>query len=167
MSWVCPNCSNSNDETQSKCFVCGMDRPDICEEDFKEDSEEGKIVFSDFEAFTESIKKLFRVHSPKKKTTDIREERSHKESKPRPEKKIKASKEKKPTKLLFMKENFTKPWPEHKIKFDISVIRDKGYVRSEQKCLGGVNGYCFYKEDGSNQFLRVEMVLIQKMAHKE
>lgn len=27
MSWVCPNCSNSNDEEQTSCFVCGMDRP--------------------------------------------------------------------------------------------------------------------------------------------
>lgn len=163
MSWVCPNCSSSNDETHTKCFVCGMDRPTTRVE---EGSEEGKIVFSDFEAFSESVKNFFRARPPKERTVAISEERPRKEPKPRREKTSKAPKDKKPKKSILLKANFAKPWPEHKIKFDVSVIKNKGYVRSEQKCLGGVNGYCFYKEDGSNQFLRIEMVLIQKMAHK-
>lgn len=58
------------------------------------------------------------------------------------------------------------PWPEHHIEFDMDVIRAKGYVRFEQKSMGGVNGYNFIRSDGTSQFIRVEMVLIQKMAKK-
>lgn len=163
MSWVCPNCSNPNEETHTKCFVCGMERPAARVET---DSEEGKIVFSDFEAFSESIKSFFRSKPSKDKTDVTSEDRPRKEPKPRREKTPKVAEEKKPKKSILSKANFAKPWPEHKIKFDVPTIKDKGYVRSEQKCLGGVNGYCFYKEDGSSQFIRVEMVLIQKMAHK-
>lgn len=171
MSWICPNCSNSNEDTQTKCFVCGMDKPSSVVET---DSGECKIVFSDFEAFTESVKNLFRSKPATTRSGDATESVSRtartpkpsKSARVKPEKAPKEAKEKKPKKSGLFKSDFAKPWPEHKIKFDTDVIKGKGYVRSEQKNMGGVNGYCFYKEDGSSQFIRVEMVLIQKMAHK-
>lgn len=61
---------------------------------------------------------------------------------------------------------FTEPWPEHKIEFIPDAIRARGYVRTEQQTMGGINGYKFIKADGTSQFIRVEMVLIQKMAKK-
>jgi len=32
--------------------------------------------------------------------------------------------------------------------------------------MGAVNGYEFIRSDSTRQFIRVEMVIIQKMAHK-
>ncbi len=61
---------------------------------------------------------------------------------------------------------FATPWPEHAIGFDVEAIKKKGYVRLEQAEMGGVKGYLFTRTDGSSQFIRVEMVLIQKMAGK-
>jgi len=58
------------------------------------------------------------------------------------------------------------PWPEHNIEFDIDVIKAKGYVGFERKSMGAVNGYEFIRSDSTRQFIRVEMVIIQKMAHK-
>lgn len=58
------------------------------------------------------------------------------------------------------------PWPEHKIVFDNDAIKAKGYVGFERKTMGGVNGYEFIRSDGTRQFIRVEMVVIQKMAKK-
>lgn len=58
------------------------------------------------------------------------------------------------------------PWPEHKIVFDMDVIKAKGYVRFERKSMGGVNGYEFVRTNGTKQFIRVEMIVIQKMAKK-
>lgn len=58
------------------------------------------------------------------------------------------------------------PWPEHKIAFDMAAIRAKGFVSFARKTLGGVNGYEFTKADGTKQFIRAEMVVIQKMAKK-
>ena len=48
----------------------------------------------------------------------------------------------------------------------MDVIKQKGFVGSERQTLSGVNGYSFKKADGTKQFIRAEMVLIQKMAHK-
>ncbi len=62
--------------------------------------------------------------------------------------------------------DFAGAWPGQRIIFDEAVIRKKGYVRSVQTVLSGVQGYTFYKEDGTGQFLRPEMLLVQKMAHK-
>ena len=166
MSWVCPNCSNTNDEGQEKCFVCGMDRPT---RSIGTEPEDYKIVFSDMEAFSESIKYFFRK-KPSVSMTAISEETPAEP--PKPSKAISRAGEDKPgrkTRALSIgtpSSEFAKPWPEHKIKFDTATIKEKGYVRSEQKTMGGVNGYCFYKEDGSNQFIRVEMLLVQKMARK-
>ena len=58
------------------------------------------------------------------------------------------------------------PWPEHKIEFDEAKIKEKGYIKVEQSTAAGVNGYKFTKVNGASQFIRVEMVIIQKMAKK-
>ena len=58
------------------------------------------------------------------------------------------------------------PWPEHKIEFDEAKIKEKGYIKVEQSTTAGVNGYKFTKVNGASQFIRVEMVIIQKMAKK-
>ncbi len=61
---------------------------------------------------------------------------------------------------------FAESWPGQRLVFDPEVIRGKGYVRSSQTVLSGVQGYTFYKEDGTARFFRPEMLLIQKLAHK-
>jgi len=58
------------------------------------------------------------------------------------------------------------PWPEHRIVFDNDAIKAKGYIGFERKNMGGVNGYEFIRSNGTKQFIRVEMVIIQKMAKK-
>ena len=58
------------------------------------------------------------------------------------------------------------PWPEHNVTFDADQIKRKGYSRIERKTMGGVNGYSCIKADGTSQFIRIEMLLIQKMAKK-
>lgn len=63
-------------------------------------------------------------------------------------------------------EGICEPWPEHNITFDVEQIHRKGYVRAERKTTGGINGYSFVKPDGSSQFIRVEMLIIQKIAKK-
>ncbi|MCR5094076.1 MAG: hypothetical protein K6B72_08895 [Lachnospiraceae bacterium] len=64
------------------------------------------------------------------------------------------------------KMTFADPWPGQRIVFDPEVIRAKGFVRSVQTTLSGVQGYSFYKADGTAQFLRMETLLAQKMARK-
>lgn len=61
---------------------------------------------------------------------------------------------------------FAEPWPEHGIVFDKTAVAAKGYVSVTRKTLNGINGYEFVRTNGTRQFIRVEMVLIQKMAHK-
>ena len=58
------------------------------------------------------------------------------------------------------------PWPEHRIVFDEAVIRSKGFVSVDRQLLGGIKGYRFTRSDGNPQFMRVEIVLIQKLARK-
>ena len=164
MSWVCSNCSSSNEDSNTSCIVCGASRPTVTEE---REPEECKVVFSDFDAFKESVKGFFnRLSSPKKeKTKKPKKTKPKKEKAERVAESAKPPKEKKHKKPLFGSA-FATPWPEHKIKFDNSVIESKGFVRSEREALNGVNGYRFYRADDSSQFIRVEMALIQKMAHK-
>ncbi len=69
---------------------------------------------------------------------------------------------KKPS-IIKDKENISEPWPEHKIELIKSNIIDKGFIRVEQDIMGGVKGYKFIRNDGSFQFMRREVVLIQKM----
>lgn len=61
---------------------------------------------------------------------------------------------------------FADPWPEHKIEFDTAAIIAKGYVATVQKTMNGINGYEFIRANGNRQFIRVEMIIIQKMARK-
>ena len=61
---------------------------------------------------------------------------------------------------------FDEPWPEHKIEFDKTVIESKGFVGLVRKNMNGVNGYEFIRSTGIRQFIRVEMILIQKMAKR-
>lgn len=61
---------------------------------------------------------------------------------------------------------FAEPWPEHRIVFDQAAIIAKGYARVERQTLGGINGYSFVRTNGTAQFIRVEMVLMQHMAMK-
>ena len=58
------------------------------------------------------------------------------------------------------------PWPEHSIEFDKDMILKKGFCKVEQDTMGGVKGYKFIRPDGKSQFIRLEIVLVQKMAHK-
>lgn len=155
MGWVCSNCSTPNEDANTTCFVCGKTRPTSVAESSESDC---KVVFSGFEAWVESIGEFFEKISTKKERTGESEtprKRKTKEPKPKKVKKVKAP-----------KNNFAKPWDEHRVKFDIDVIKGKGYVRSEQHILNGVKGYMFYKDDEKGQFIRIEMILVQKMAHK-
>ena len=65
-----------------------------------------------------------------------------------------------------IEENFCKPWSEHKITFDKEQIKKRGFVRSEQKEFNGIKGYNFIKADGTEQFIRPEMLIVFKMAKK-
>lgn len=58
------------------------------------------------------------------------------------------------------------PWPEHNIAFDPDAINARGFINVKRDSMGGIKGYRFTKPDGSAQFIRVEVVLLQKMAHK-
>ncbi len=61
---------------------------------------------------------------------------------------------------------FALPWPGQNIVFDLDVAREKGYVASEQTVLSGVKGYTFFNEDGTGRFMRPEMLITLKLAHK-
>ena len=165
MSWVCTNCSTSNEDSETCCVVCGAECPTRMER-ADGDAEELKVVFSDFEAFKESVKNFFAGFSSRK-----RDKKPHaKKEKPMTREsgvsgstgEARPKKERKPSPGSA----YATPWPEHKVKFDPSVIGSKGFVRSERETMNGVNGYRFYKADGTSQFIRVEMVIIQKMANK-
>ena len=158
MGWVCPNCSNPNEESSSSCFVCGATRPSTTVEEVP--SIKGSVVFSDFAVWKELKRQFFkRISAPPKRTERPRTIASTSERKAKPPKEKKVKKRSGGS-------GFAKPWSDHAIKFDIDIIKNKGYVRSEQKELNGIKGYVFYREDGSSQFIRMEMILIQKMAHK-
>lgn len=62
--------------------------------------------------------------------------------------------------------SFCKPWREHKVDFDLEQIEKRGFVRIEQSQLSGVKGYTLTKEDGTEQFIKVEMMLVLKMAKR-
>lgn len=64
-------------------------------------------------------------------------------------------------------EEFCAPWAEHSIEFDIDKIKQRGFVRSEQTVMAGVKGYTFFKADGSKQFIKLEMILVFKMAKRK
>lgn len=57
------------------------------------------------------------------------------------------------------------PWPEHPIAFDLDAIQMRGFVNVKRDSISGINGYRLTKSDGTNQFIRIEILLVQKMAH--
>lgn len=61
---------------------------------------------------------------------------------------------------------FAEPWPEHKITFDIEIIKKKGYTSSTTKTKNGIKGYEFIRRNGIPQFIVVDMLIIQKMAKR-
>lgn len=61
---------------------------------------------------------------------------------------------------------FVDPYPEHNIEFDMDTIISKGFVASAHKTMNGINGYEFIRTNGHRQFMRVEMLIIMKMAKK-
>lgn len=61
---------------------------------------------------------------------------------------------------------FAEPWDEHHVAWDIAVIRAKGFIAVSRKTVNGIQGYEFVRTDGTRQFIRVEMVLIQHMARR-
>lgn len=68
--------------------------------------------------------------------------------------------------VVTVTEKFCEPWAEHKIKFNIDVIKQRGFVRAEQTVVSGVKGYDFYKKDGLKQFIKSEILIVLKMASK-
>jgi len=165
MSWVCTICSTSNEDSETCCAVCGTERPTGIER-VEREPEELKVVFSDFDAFIESVKGFFnRLSSVGKEKTPRTKKAKPKKTKSEVSKPAKEKKPKKAKKPLFGSA-YAAPWPEHKVKFDTTVIESKGFVRSERESLNGVNGYRFFKADDTSQFIRIEMAIIQKMANK-
>lgn len=61
---------------------------------------------------------------------------------------------------------FDSPWVEHNIEFDMNAIKAHGFVGVKRDSMAGIKGYRFIKTDGNDQFIRAEMVIIQKMAKK-
>lgn len=180
MSWVCSNCSNSNEEESTCCAVCGYDRPTeshVRERECEPEVVEGKIVFSDFAVIKESVKGFFGSIAKigtkiGTKIKNISTERPPREPRERvraprePRERRERVKPPKREKAPRIKKGFAKPWPEHNIKFDIDIIKGKGFVRSERTEMNAVKGYTFYKSDGSRQFIRVEMIIVMRMARK-
>lgn len=170
MSWVCSNCSNSNEEESTCCAVCGYDRPTeshVREHERKPEVVEGKIVFSDFAVIKESIKGFFnsigrlgtKISNKIKTASSERPPREPRE----PRERVKPAKREKTPRV---KKGFAKPWPEHNIKFDVDVIKGKGFVRSERTEMNAIKGYRFYKANGTSQFIRVDMLVVLHMARR-
>ena len=157
MNWICPNCSNSNGDDQKNCFVCGEECPK--ELSVKGKSEKLKSFLTRFDALKISVRGFFsKLFSGKK------EKKPH-TKKAEPEKSIYSMRSKEAEKPK-LDSAFAPPWPEHHISFDEGVIEKKGFVRSERETLSGVDGYRFYRADGSSNFIRAEMAIVQKMAVK-
>ena len=180
MSWVCSNCSSSNEEESTCCAVCGYDRPTeshVREREREPEVVEGKIVFSNFAVVKESIKGFFssvgrlvtkisnkiksasRKRPPRESRERVRVPREPRESRER----VKPPKREKTPRV---KKVFTKPWPEHNIKFDVDAIKGKGFVRSERTEMNAQKGYTFYKSDGTSQFIKAEMLIVLHMANR-
>jgi len=70
------------------------------------------------------------------------------------------------TEPVVVEEGIADPWPEHNVKFDKSVMNSKGFLKLEKQSLNGVNGYQLTRTNGATQFMRIEMLVIQKIAIK-
>lgn len=174
MSWVCLNCSTSNEDADTCCYVCGYDRPTETRVREREpEVVEGKIVFSTFSVIVESVKETFRSIGKffrKIKEKSARRERPPRERRVREDPPREESRERitppRREEDSRLSEGFARPWPEHAIKFHTDAIAGKGYVRSEQSELSGVKGYTFYKADGTSQFIKVEVLIMLHMASR-
>ena len=198
MSWVCLNCSSSNEEESTRCAVCGYDRPTERELLEREtDVIEGKIVFSEFAVIKESVKNFFKSVSKFAarikavvKDWSLRRERTRTEVSREPERREEPLREETPSRRaetpprreetsprreeipprreedLPSVGSFASPWAEHKIIFDVDVMKSKGIIRSEQAEMNSVKGYMLYKEDGTSRFIRTEMLVALHMAKK-
>ena len=178
MSWVCSYCSNSNEEESTCCAVCGYDRPTESHARARVpevEAVEGKIVFSDFAVFKESVKDFFASIGRMGAKIGNKIKNASKERPPRvPRERVKASRESseskervkppKREKTPRVEDEFAKPWPEHNIKLDVDVIKGKGFVRSERAEMHAIKGYTFYKSDGTSQFIKAEMLIVLHMA---
>ena len=167
MVWICPYCSSENTEENTICCVCGSERP--TKTSSPGDGADGggvSIVFSDFAAFVESIKNLFRPKASRSRPAEPAHP-APEPARPDPEP---TRPDPEPTRGPIAGggsgPDFAEPWPEHRIRFDIDAIQRMGYIRSERTVMGGVNGYTFYKGDGTNRFLRGDMVTRVQMARK-
>lgn len=67
---------------------------------------------------------------------------------------------------IIISSGFCQPWSEHKIKFDIERIKKIGVIGIQQAKLGMIKGYNFIRADGSEQFVKLEILLALKMAHR-
>ena len=184
MSWVCLNCSSSNEEESTRCAVCGYDRPTERELLEREtDVIEGKIVFSEFAVIKESVKNFFKSVSKFAarikavvKDWSLRRERTRTEVSRESERREEPLREETPSRReeipprreedLPSVGSFASPWAEHKIIFDVDVMKSKGIIRSEQAEMNSVKGYMLYKEDGTSRFIRTEMLVALHMAKK-
>lgn len=175
MGWVCPYCSNSNDEESARCAVCGQERhfeAHDCKSELE--TNEGKIVFSEFDVVKESVKRFF--SSIAKLFCKKRDKKTDTPSEPVSGDSIDSEEAERgscehaesvePLVTCRSEEDFAQPWDEHRIVFDASVIKSKGFIRSEKTEMKSVKGYTFYKEDGTGQFIKVDTLVILHMANR-
>ena len=149
MSWVCPVCSNTNDDGSSECMVCGHTKV-ISKIETKDEYKSVRtcsVVYSVFEYIDKSFK------DKPIKSKPIKKEKTSIVDKPKTKKISKSS------------EDFL-PWEGHNISIDFDVLKEKGYKKIERSEMSGVKGYKLIKNDDSNQFIRKEMLIVQKIAKK-
>lgn len=58
-------------------------------------------------------------------------------------------------------------WEEHGIEIDFEIMKARGYINFEKTIQSGIKGYLFTRSDGTTQFIRVESLLILKIAKKK
>ena len=178
MSWICPNCSTSNDDAQTECFVCGAAKPAGTARsggsgrvsDPEAPSEHEHVVFSSFDAFKTTVKSIFGGKKKPPKEPGEPKEKKKKEKKERKKKEPERTEETREEKIVTPPEEavevFESPWPEHKIVFHIDVLKAKGYVSMTRTTLNGVNGYKLIRADKSERFMRADTAVALKMAEK-
>ena len=170
MSWLCSNCSSSNTEKETSCFVCGAERKSKSSKSkppkpepvtaTEEEPAASAVLKTDerksvFGSLREKLDKWFGT-----------EDKTETKATEAPEVKPAEPAVKRETSRTRSRSTFASPWPEHNIVFDKDMIKAKGYVGVEQKTMDGYRGYRFCKADGTSRFMRVEMVIVQKMARK-
>lgn len=147
MSWVCPVCSNTNVDELSECLVCGHTKVISKIESASESKpvRSCSVVYSVFEYIGKCIKdKIVNDKSIKKEKTSVTDA---------PE-----------VKMIEKPTDEFSPWGEHNIMIDFKVLKEKGYKKIEKSEMSGIKGYKLIKNDGSNQFIRKEMLIVQKIA---